>query len=492
MSPHRSQARRRASHRRRSSGSLFIFLLIAGFGILFTTSCTPDSSLSVRGPEKEEDLDDLSFTEEDLVKLRDLETSGSAASAGVDMDEDESAASAMALSAGSAGAASSSPVVLDLSMAATYKAIRSGLGATGEDVYRVTNDFLNVRATANVGAAAVGRLLRGDAMKVLEFPNAGWAKVELSDGTMGYVASRYIGKITSDEKLAGEKKKFANMYYVNFGFVNVRRAPSQGSEKIGEIPGQTIVKPLSIDGGWAKVMVDGKEGYVSMQYMAPFLPSFLVRQEQYTLPILHYRLSQEGIQTALIAHVQRLKQEGKKILTFRDFTDLLLRQEQKDVRLEPNTVLLAISDGTADSVKSTAEALYREGVKATFFLETQSIGIGGITEKNILTMIAQGHDLQSGGHTGEDLRTLTSAQTQLEVAQSRKIIEQYTKKPVNALAYPQGGVNDRVTQVVADAGYLLAVGAVPDKVFTRDQFLRIPSYLITGGMSADDIMKIVQ
>lgn len=484
MTPRRYQPRRSAQGS--SARPLIAFLLIASFGILFA-GC---GRSQIKGPE-DLDADEFTFTEEDVARFRELAASSDAtqtpavgSGALVELNLSNALTTDVTLS--------TVPPVLDLSQAQTFEAIRSGPAAAGKNLYRVTNEFLNVRDQANITSANLGRLDRGAIVSMVEFKNAAWAKVEYAPGKQGYVALRYLSKLTSEDKLPEEKKAFEGQYFVNFGFVNVRKEPNAQSEKLGEISGQEIVRPISKDDVWARVPFNGKEGYVAMQYLSPFLPNFLVRQEQFTLPVLHYHLSDTETQKALVAHVAALRTAGIKILTFRDFYDLLLAQEQRDVRLEPKTVLLALTGVTAKNVDAVSDLLSKNNIRATLFLETQNIGLTGIPEKKILTLLANGLDLQSAGHTGDDLRSLTNAQVELELKQSRKILEDITKKTVFAIAYPQGGVNDRILQKASEAGYLLGLGSAPERIFTRSQLLRLPSFAVTASMQGEDIVKIVK
>jgi peptidoglycan/xylan/chitin deacetylase (PgdA/CDA1 family) len=356
----------------------------------------------------------------------------------------------------------------------------------------VTNEFVNVRESPTITAPLVMRLDRGALVTLVEFINAAWAKVEYAAGKQGYIVSRYIAKLATEEKLTADKEQFKGLYFVNFGFVNVRKEPNAQSEKLGELPGQSFVRPLSMDEVWARIPFQGKEGYVAVQYLSPFLPNFLVRQEKYMLPILHYTLADDTQLPALRAHVARLRAEGFKILTLRAFYDLLLAQEQRDVRLDPKSVVLVISGITPGNARAVSEGLLADTIRATLFIETRHIGLSGITEKMLLTLIANGHDLESAGHTGDDLRSLTNAQLELELKQSRKILEDLTGKTVFAIAYPQGGVNERVMQKASEAGYLLGLSNVPERTVTRAQFLRLPSFTISFGLTADDIVKIAR
>jgi peptidoglycan/xylan/chitin deacetylase (PgdA/CDA1 family) len=468
MAPYRTVRRHSVS----SGRSLGAFLLIASFGILFA-GCVPS--------EPEDIFDDFTFTAEDVARFREL----------ANQEEDRLNTEQMVPHLIGSGSNASEIPVLDLSVRQTFDSIRSGPGAVGEDVYRVTNTFLNVRSSPNVTASQVERLKRGDILTVLEFIDAAWAKVQLPNTREGYVAQRYIARLTSEDRLTEEKSEFEGLYFVDFGFLNVRKDPDAQSEKLGELSGQAFVRPLSMDEVWARIPFGEGEGYVARQYLSPFLPNFLVRQNSFTLPILRYRMVDEGLLGTLAQHVDSLRQAGIRLITLKDFYELLLQQEERDVRLDPHVAVLAIDDISIDTLQDALDVLRASNVKATFFIHTKDIGITGITEKKILTMLANGHDLQAGAHIGDDLRSLTNAQIDLELKQSRQLLEQYTNRDIFAVGYPLGGVNDRVSQKAADAGYLLGIGAAPDREFDRSDFLRMPSFTITPGMSGEDIVGII-
>lgn len=475
----RYSSRQSVTGRRGNHGPLVGFILIASFGILFA-GCS--------GPE-EVPGDDLVFTQDDVTRYRDL--ADSSTGTGATSGSGDTVPYIDPLSTGS-GASNGDEVVLDLSQVSTYNSMR--VGAASGNQYQVTNEFLNVRKTPSTGGETLVRLVSGQPVEVVEFVDSQWAKVKVAAGE-GYVSHRYLSKVTSEERLADEKKQFANTYYVSFGFVNIRKEANQQSEKIGEIPGGTIVRPESISGDWAKVKYDGKEGFVSSSYLAPFLPNFIVRQETYDLPVLQYRLvkdQEEELIAVMSQHVTALRGEGYSFITFKDLYDLLQGQQQRDIRLDPKRIILSVSGITNQNYRAVSDALNVAGIDATLFLETQYVGLTGITEKNILTLLANGFDIQSGTHSGDDLRALTNSQVELEVKQSRQILEQFTKRPVFAIAYPQGGVNDRVAQLASEAGYLFGVGGDADRSFTRGQFLRIPSMVIFPSMSAEEIVRFAK
>ncbi len=476
--------RSRSVSRQSSSaqGPIVAFLIIACFGLLFVTGCS-----SVRGPETSEQQD--TFTAEDAERLRDASTAVTASGSVASLASETATESGETMLGSTA---SGTVATADADLVRTYDALRMGGGTQAGNAYRVVNTFLNVRSTPNVGGAFVTKLNQGDMVTVAEFVNAGWAKISLPEGKEGYVSAQYIAKLVPEEKLKDEQKAFDGIYFVNYGFVNVRTSPDSGSEKMGEIPGQAFVRPLSTDKDWARVAFEGKEGYVSMQFLAPFKPAFLVRQDNYQLSILHYDVSTDGMIAALPQHIAALKAAGAHLITFKDLQNIVLTQEVRDVRLAPKSVILAISGITPENAKQVSDAVTGAGGTATLFLATHTVGLSGISEKLLLTLAANGLDVQSMGHTGDDLRTLTQPQTQLELNQSRKLIEDSAHQSVFAVLYPQGGVNERVMEEARKAGYLFGIGSAPDGSFSRDQFLRLPSYTVNGGMAAADVVKLLK
>lgn len=469
-----------------SRSSLKFFLLIASFGILFA---------GCGGTEPDASFDEFTFSDSELQRIEEIAGSSSSASVTVLTEGEDYTRPVLSVGSGviTAGTASSAVSVgPDAAKRAEYDALRTVVVDQGGNIYRVNNPFLNVRQAMDVTSVQTARLNQGDIVTVLDIPSAEWAKIRMSDGKEGFVAFRYLAKLTTDAKLPEEKKQFEGKYYVDFDFLNIRKDPSTQSEKVGELPGQAIIKPVSMSGEWARVAYNGKEGYVSTQYLKPFQPVFLVRQDDYQLPILQYFADDTSSLGSLPRHMAALKAAGKKVVTLKSLYDLVQLQETRDARVSPGTVALVITGVNSRNLKQVTEALQSAGVSATLFVQTKDVGLTGITEKTILTMMANGYELQSGGHTGDDLRSMTDSQVMLELGQSKKLLQDITKKEVYAVAYPKGGVNDRILTQSADMGYLFGISQSPDKKFSRSQFLRLPTLLVSSGMSADDVTKLVQ
>jgi peptidoglycan/xylan/chitin deacetylase (PgdA/CDA1 family)/uncharacterized protein YgiM (DUF1202 family) len=384
-------------------------------------------------------------------------------------------------------------VVIDASAAHRYDRLRSELGSLEENTYRVTNVFLNVRENPSVHATLITELSQGDHVRVLEFPTARWAKIKLPDERVGFVSSQYIARVVSDSQLEEIRRQYEGQYEVNFQFLNVRSEPASHGLKLGELSAHQIVTPSEIKDGWATIEFDGQQGFVSAEYLKPYLPKLIVRQERFAIPILRYRGDEPGAADALVQHIAFLKAEGKKIMTLRTFYDLLLAQEERDARIPEDRVLLLISDVTETTIKDIADALRASAVAATFFLQTSAIGAEGIAPQHVSMLSANGNDVQSASHNGDDLRALTNTQILNDLARSKQMIEEITGQDVFAVAYPGGGVNDRVADQAITAGYLFGVTLNPavGEAFDRSQFLRLPSNVITSSTTEGTLRSLL-
>ncbi|MCA9371125.1 MAG: SH3 domain-containing protein, partial [Candidatus Peregrinibacteria bacterium] len=281
------------STRRTNTQPLVVFLLVASFGILF-------AGCGGTEPAEIPQADEFSFTMEDISKVKELASDGTGAFI-------------PRLELAPENEGESTVPVIDVGSIAKFTAIRTGENEE-QDLYRVTNAFLNVRSAPNVTASQLGRLEQSDTVEVQEFVDAAWAKV-VFEGQDGYVSSRYISKLVSEEQLSKEKKKYEGLYFVDFGFLNVRKEADANSDKIGELPGQSFIRPLTVDDVWARIPFKDGDGYVAVQYLTPFLPNFLVRQSQFALPVVHYRLVSEDIIDHMPQHIAALRENGYTLWT---------------------------------------------------------------------------------------------------------------------------------------------------------------------------------
>lgn len=116
-----------------------------------------------------------------------------------------------------------------------------------------SNDYLNVRSSANTKSSIIGKYSNGETV-VITGKEDDWYRVDLN-GKSGYVYEKYI-------RIAGDityKKTTHNL--------NMRWAPSTSNGIITTIPKGTTVKVITSSNEWDKVYYSGEVGFCSNDYL---------------------------------------------------------------------------------------------------------------------------------------------------------------------------------------------------------------------------------
>lgn len=145
--------------------------------------------------------------------------------------------------------------------------------------------------------------------------------------------------------------------------------------------------------------------------------------------------------------------------------------------LPARSVLITFDDGFAGLHTHVLPQLARRGWPATVFLVSALIGghegwlareqqASGaphalLSAAQIAEMAAAGIEFHSHSRHHARLTELDDERLADEVAGSRAELQLLLGKPVEAIAYPYGGVDERVRQAVARAGYRLAFSVEP-------------------------------
>ena len=134
--------------------------------------------------------------------------------------------------------------------------------ANAENETRViTAGTLNLRAEANTSSAVLGKYGWGTEVEVLGFDGA-WAYVEVG-GQKGYMYTQYLG--------AEGSASYTRYVNTNARGLNLRSEPN--GNILGSYPRGTAVTVHSTEGGWSKVTVGGKTGYMASQWLSSTKPT---------------------------------------------------------------------------------------------------------------------------------------------------------------------------------------------------------------------------
>ncbi len=111
------------------------------------------------------------------------------------------------------------------------------------------------------------------------------------------------------------------------------------------------------------------------------------------------------------------------------------------------------------------------------------ITVGHLSTARLAGLIKIGWEVDSHSLTHPDLTTLTPAELQAQVVQSRQFLQRALHIPVNSFCYPSNRYNDLVVAAVRAAGYTNAVTENPGFATPQTDPFVLPRFEIEGGLS---------
>ncbi|WP_265623216.1 SH3 domain-containing protein [Bacillus paramycoides] len=142
--------------------------------------------------------------------------------------------------------------------------IKNGTEETGT----INATSLRVRSAANTSSAVLGNLKNGEKVTVLGKAN-GWAKISYQ-GKEGYVSLEFV-KLEAGKQEEKPAENITNgtqeVGMINATSLRVRSAANTSSAVLGSLKNGEKVTVLGKANGWAKISYQGKEGYVSLEFV---------------------------------------------------------------------------------------------------------------------------------------------------------------------------------------------------------------------------------
>ena len=133
-----------------------------------------------------------------------------------------------------------------------------------ETVY--ANTIVNVRTGPSVKYEKVAKLTKGASLTRIGIGDNGWSKV-LYKGQVCYVCTEYV-QTTNLMFSSVNETVYATTN------VNIRSGPGTNHSKLGVLyKGKSIVRIGVSDGGWSKVIYNGKEAYIDSRYLTTENPN---------------------------------------------------------------------------------------------------------------------------------------------------------------------------------------------------------------------------
>jgi len=119
-------------------------------------------------------------------------------------------------------------------------------------------------------------------------------------------------------------------------------------------------------------------------------------------------------------------------------------------------VTFSLDDSWLSQYVNALPILQAAGIKGTFYLTTTPLVESWqyfMTPTQVIDIAAKGHEIAGHTLTHPDLTTLTQANIDAQIADSRRYLQTLTGAPVNTFAYPYGFRNALVKSRVPVAGY---------------------------------------
>ena len=193
------------------------------------------------------------------------------------------------------------------------------------------------------------------------------------------------------------------------------------------------------------VVAGGAVGYlwVSPRYVVPIMMYHQVE------PIDHHEAN--WVQPVHFEqHMEHLAKHKYNVISLSDLIEAI----EQNKALPKNTVVITFDDGYKNNYTNAFPVLKKYQFPATIFMPADKVGVAGrLGYKDIQEMLK--HRIDFGSHTRTEsyLPDLDEGQLYKEIEQSKNILEQLFDKKIDLFAYPIGGFNDQIKQMVKDSGY---------------------------------------
>ncbi len=156
-----------------------------------------------------------------------------------------------------------------------------------------------------------------------------------------------------------------------------------------------------------------------------------------------------------------MKTHGYKVISLDDMVDRI----KAGTRIPPRTVAITFDDGLKNNFDCAYPLLKEYGFPATFFVITDFVGSENYMTWRDIAELKDDPDVTIGSHsvTHRMLPYLTDEELRSEIFGSKAVLEESTGMDIKFFCYPAGRFNDKVRQLVIDAGYKAACATNPGK-----------------------------
>ncbi len=213
-------------------------------------------------------------------------------------------------------------------------------------------------------------------------------------------------------------------------------------------------------------------GYISQQYSVPILMYHSVNPQ--VSKDNRLRVSPQTFERQM----SFLKNNNYTVLSLGKLGDLI----RDKIKIPSKAVVLTFDDGYEDNYTYVFPIIKKYGFPINIFVVTDQVGAENMLSwDEIKTMQGSGL-VVFGSHTlkGDALTKVTSEEElKMQIFDSKKILEEKLGRKVHTFSYPIGAFNDKIKELVIEAGYKLAVITTPRSRFPSDDVFALKRLRIT-------------
>ena len=151
-------------------------------------------------------------------------------------------------------------------------------------------------------------------------------------------------------------------------------------------------------------------------------------------------------------------------------------------------VVLSFDDGYLSHYTHARPVLRELGWPGVLYLKIEAIGPGGLSERQLRSLLKAGWELDSHTLSHPDLTTLDDATLARELSQSRRELRRRFGVPARFFAYPAGRYDARVQAAVKAAGYSAATTVEEGVASRRDDPFALPRVRVNATDTADSLL----
>jgi peptidoglycan/xylan/chitin deacetylase (PgdA/CDA1 family) len=156
--------------------------------------------------------------------------------------------------------------------------------------------------------------------------------------------------------------------------------------------------------------------------------------------------------------------------------------------LPKHPVVVSFDDGYLSHYTHAKPVLRALGWPGVLNLQLNVLGQGGLTTKQIKSMIAAGWEVDSHTLTHPDLTTLDDASLKRELVDSRRELQKRFGVPADFLAYPAGKYDARVEAATKAAGYRAATTVDEGVARGRDDLFALKRVRVNASDTATTLL----